>query len=217
LTEAVTPLKSILAIGMITFALSFCGFLNKNSNDNGNSNNKNSSSPTSSSGSDIKVERPEPTAAQTASVANGASAKWDQQGITWTLPLKWKSMDVKKEAFNYMSGDGAFLLVNISPMSDDFPVEASINAYYKSKGDEMKNGKIEEFKMLELDGVKGVQWRESMPEDKSGPRRLQWIAYRKYGGQVQMVNVMLSTDGSKFADHQDEFYGILYSTKLVHD
>jgi hypothetical protein len=206
-------MKSLLAIGMIALSLSFCHLLKGKG---GNDNNSNNSSSSSSGSGDIKVERPEPTAAQTASIANGASASWDQQGMTWTLPMGWKSMDVSKDNFNYQSGDGAFLLVNISAMGDDFPVEPSLNAYYKGKSDEMKNGKIEEFKMLEIDGVKGVQWREAMPEDKTGARRLQWIGYRKYGGQLQYVSVMLSTEGGKFDKHQDEFYGILYSTKLVH-
>jgi len=206
-------MKSVLAIGMIVLSLTFCSRFKDLKGDHSNNSNRSSSS--SSSG--VKVERPEPTAAQTASIANGSAVKWDQQGISWTLPMGWTSMDVKKETFNYQSGDGAFLLVNISVMSDDFPTEASLDAYYKGKADDLKNGKVEEFRMLEIDGVKGVQWRESMPEGKTDPRRLQWIAYRKYGGQVQMVNVMLSTEGGKFADHQDQFYGILYSTKVGHE
>jgi hypothetical protein len=42
------------------------------------------------------------------------------------------------------------------------------------------------------------------------------MAYRKFAGQVQFVNVMLATDGKDFQRHQDAMYGILYSTKLVH-
>jgi hypothetical protein len=212
-------MKSILAIGMIAMSLSFCNFLNKNKNENNgnnsnNSNNKNSSSSTSEG--DIKVEQPNPTSAQTASVENGLSVSWNDQGMNWTLPLDWKEVDSKKENLLYTSPDNASLIVNISPMSDDFPVEASLNAYYTGKAAEMKNGKIEELKMLQLDGVKGVEWREVMPEDKTGARRLQWIAYRKYGGQVQYVSVMLAVSGDKFEKNQDAFYGILYSTKLQH-
>jgi len=64
--------------------------------------------------------------------------------------------------------------------------------------------------------VKGVQFREANPPKPDDHRRLQWIAYRKFGGQVQYVNIMLATDGKDFARHQDAMYGVLYSTKLVH-
>jgi hypothetical protein len=47
-------------------------------------------------------------------------------------------------------------------------------------------------------------------------RRLQWQAYRKYAGQTQLVNLILSTNGAAFPKHEDELYAILYSTKLVH-
>jgi len=47
-------------------------------------------------------------------------------------------------------------------------------------------------------------------------RRLEWQAYRKYAGFTQLVTVILSSDGGNFPKHEDELYGILYSTKLVH-
>jgi len=75
---------------------------------------------------------------------------------------------------------------------------------------------VDEVRWLEIDGVKGVQFREANPPKPDDHRRLQWIAYRKFGGQVQYVNIMLATDGKDFARHQDAMYGVLYSTKLVH-
>jgi len=50
--------------------------------------------------------------------------EWDQQGISWKLPAGWKKMDVKKETFNYDTPDNAALLVNISLMNDDFPMDS---------------------------------------------------------------------------------------------
>ena len=41
-------------------------------------------------------------------------------------------------------------------------------------------------------------------------------AYRKYAGSTQLVTVILSSNGANFPKHEDELYGILYSTKLVH-
>jgi hypothetical protein len=42
------------------------------------------------------------------------------------------------------------------------------------------------------------------------------MAYRKYAGQVQLVNLMLSSNGIGFPKHQDAMYGVMYSTKIVH-
>jgi hypothetical protein len=75
---------------------------------------------------------------------------------------------------------------------------------------------VDELKWVEIDGLKGVQFRESNPEKPDGIRRLQWLAYRKYGGQVQMLNLMLSSSGKGFPQHEDAMYGILYSTKITH-
>jgi hypothetical protein len=116
---------------------------------------------------------------------------------------------------NYQSPDLAFLLSNISPMSDDFPVDISTKAYYDGQVTRMKNGEVKTVKYTEIDGLKGVEFVESSPEDKGDAQRHQWIAYRKYGGQVQMLNIMLSTKGSNFEKHAAEFQAILYSMGIV--
>ncbi|PYS44544.1 MAG: hypothetical protein DMF71_03250 [Acidobacteria bacterium] len=179
-----------------------------------------SNSSSSSSGSEKiggdTVEKPNPTAAQTAAIANGREVKWDQQGISWTLPPNWKEQTVTNDTFNYGSGDGAFLIVSISPMSADFPTEISLRAFHEGAKVREKNGQVDELKWLELDGARGVEFRESKPQMADDIRRLQWMTYRKYAGQTQLVNFILSTSGGRFDKHQDELYGILYSTKIVH-
>lgn len=161
------------------------------------------------------VEHPAPTAAQTAALAGGQNVTWDQQGITWTMPANWKKMSAETEQFQYSGGDGAFLIVSISLMGAEFPTDVSLKAFYDGKKTDKKNGKVDELRYLELDGVKGIQFRES-PEKPDDFKRLQWLAYRKYAGQTQLLNVMFSTTNKNFAKHQDEFYAILYSTKAVH-
>ncbi len=42
------------------------------------------------------------------------------------------------------------------------------------------------------------------------------MTYRKYAGQTQLVNIILSSYGKNFPQVQDALYGTLYSTKLVH-
>ncbi len=177
-----------------------------------------SSSSSSSTGSSVNgepVERASPTAAQSAAIANGQTVKWDQQGIDWTMPANWKKGDVRNETFE-SGGGSAFLSGNISVMDPSFPSDISINAMYESAKTNQKIGKYDEVKWLEIDGLRGVEFRESKTERPDDIRRLEWQAYRKYAGQNQLVTLILSTSGAKFPQHEDELYGILYSMKIVH-
>lgn len=219
-------MKSILTLGLISFALTFCGLGDRlkqltgspGSNSNTattNSGSNSASNPSNSSTSTASVEKPTLTAEQQTILDTGIEAKWDDQGISWRLPMGWSKMDVKKETFNYKSSDNAFLLVNISVMPDSFPMDVSLKAYHDQALQQLKNGKYESVRMLEIDGIQGVEFTEAPPEGKDDPRRRQWIAYRTYLGQKQMLNVMTSTKGSNFEKHKDDFPAILYSMKLV--
>ena len=78
----------------------------------------------------------------------------------------------------------------------------------------MKNGKYEKVRYLEIDGIKGVEWVEAPPEGKDDPRRHQWIGYRSYLGQTQMLNVMTAVRADNFGKNADTFTAILYSMKI---
>ena len=204
-------MKAILMIGAMFFAFSFCGLQEKlKQMQSGSNSNSTSSNSSKTSGS---AEKAKPTSAQQAIIDGGTETKWDEQGISWKLPSGWKKMDVKKETFNYQSPDNAFLLVNISSMSDDFPMDASLKAYYDQAMQQLKQGKYADVKMVEIDGIPGVEFTEAPPEDKDGIRRHQWIGYRSYLGQKQQLNVMTSTKGTNFEKHRDDFTAILYSMK----
>ena len=184
------------------------------------SNSNSSTSPTSSSGNPSKigdepVEKPNPTAAQSEIIANGQDVKWDEQGISWKMPANWKKQDVSKNSFTW-GGDGAFMTVSISPMADDFPTDMSLNAFQQGAKVRKKNGEVDEVKWLELEGIRGVEFRESKTEKADDIRRLQWMTYRKFANQTQLVNFILSTSGGKFDNRSDELYAIMYSTKIVH-
>lgn len=208
-------MKHIPLIVALVLVVAACNLTNKFKSGSANSN-----SPTSSSGNPSNVggepvEKPNPTAAQTAALANGQEAKWDQQGITWTFPPNWKKAEVRNETLSY-GGGGAFLSVNISTMAADFPSEISIKAMHEGAKTEQKNGKYDEVKWLELDGVRGVEFRQSKQEMSGDIRRLEWQGYRTFAGQNQLITMILSTDDGNFAKHQDELYAIMFSTKVVH-
>ncbi|MEZ5422281.1 MAG: hypothetical protein R2682_04215 [Pyrinomonadaceae bacterium] len=212
-------MRSILTLAIFAFLFSFCGLQDKlkKATEGAPSANANSTAPKSSdspsSGSDIAAA--EPSAAQKAIIDAGTETKWDDQGLAWRLPAGWKKMDVKKESFNYQSGNGAFLLVNISVMPDSFPMDISLDAYYEQALQQMKNGKYEYAKKVTIDGIPGVEFSEAATEGKDDIRRHQWIGYRNYLGQKQQVNVMTSTSNGKFGGHADEFTAILYSMTAV--
>lgn len=214
-------MRQISLIILLGLAFSLCNLTNK-LKPGGNTNTSSTapvskSSPTSSSG-DL-VEQPNPTAAQTTALAGGQEVKWDQQGIMFTVPPKWNEATNETKMLVWRSPgswDGASLIVNISLLAESFPTEMSLNGFYENARTRAKNGEVDEVKWLAIDGVKGLQFRESNPEAPDDQRRLQWLGYRKYAGQLQLVNLMLAARGKDFARHQDAIYGILYSTKIVH-
>jgi hypothetical protein len=210
-------MKHILVVLVIGFALSLCNLSNRFKQGKSTSSSPGSSSSSTDSGA--SAEHGAPTAAQTAALAGGQEIKWDQQGMSWTVPPKWTEASNESKMFVWRSpggSDAATLIVNISPMDENFPTDASIKAFYDGAKTRAKNGEVDELKWVEIDGLKGVQFRESNPEKPDDSRRLQWMAYRKFAGQVQFVNLMLATQGKDFERHKDAMYGILYSTKLVH-
>lgn len=212
-------MKSLLTLGLISFALTFCGLQERlkglSGSPSGNSNTVSSGSNSSSTSSSSTAEKAKPNAAQQAIIDGGIETKWDDQGLSWKLPSGWKKMTTSKESFNYSSPDNAFLLVNISTLGDNFPMDVSLKAYYDQAMQQLKNGKYESVKMVEIDGITGVEFVEAPPEGKDDPRRHQWIAYRRYLGQTQQLNVMTSTKGTNFGKHSDDFPAILYSMKAV--
>jgi hypothetical protein len=209
-------MKQIPLLLLLAFSLSLCNLterLTGKKTDNANSATSSNSSKSGNSGNE-QVEKANPTAAQTAALEGGQTVKWDQQGITWTLPANWRKVTVEKNMFTYGTPP-TFMTVSISPMADDFPTDTSINAFYQGAQTRMKNGEVDELKWLELDGLKGIQFREANPDKPDDIRRLQWMAYRKYAGQTQLVNIILSSNGKTFPKAQDALYGVLYSTKIV--
>jgi hypothetical protein len=209
-------MKQIPVLLVLGFAVSFCNLGNRLKTATNSPEPGKTASTSSDSGN---VERANPTAAQTEALAGGQTIRWEQQGMSWTAPPNWKETSNESKMLVWRSPgswDAASMIANISAMDESFPTDDSIQAFYDGAKSRAKNGEVDEVKWLEIDGLKGVQFREANPEKPDGIRRLQWMAYRKYAGQVQLVNLILSSSGKGFPKHQDEMYGVLYSTKIVH-
>ena len=205
-------MKNILLVLLIAVALSLCNLSERFKKSS-------SGSGPSAGGSSRSVETGKPTAEQLASLAGGKEVAWDKQGMSWTIPPNWTETTNESKMFVMRSpggGNAASLIVNISPMDEAFPADSSIQAFFDGAESRARNGEVDEVKWVEIDGLKGVQFREANPERPDNPRRLQWMAYRKYTGQLQLINVMLASEGKDFERHKNSMYGILYSMKVAH-
>ena len=83
------------------------------------------------------------------------------------MPQRWKRDSVSSTSFNWSSpgtSDRAFLLVNISPMTADFPVEIANNGTYSQAQTRKQNGEVSEVRWIKLGGVTGVLFREAAPK-----------------------------------------------------
>ncbi len=207
-------MKNILLVLLIALALSLCNLserFKKGSSTAGPSG-------STSAGGGV-AERGQATAEQAAALAGGQEMKWERQGMSWTVPSKWTEEENESKSFMVRSpggGDAASLIVSISPMPESFPADSAIQATYDQAKDRAKNGEVDEVKWVEIDGLKGVQYREANPEKPDDFRRLHWQAFRKYTGQLQGINLMLATNGKSFDEHKNAMYGILYSMKITH-
>lgn len=207
-------MKPVLTIGAVIFAMTFCGLQDKlKSISGGNSNTASSSNTSGSKTSDAKAEKPVLTSAQQAIADAGTETKWDDQGVSWKLPANWKKIKVVERLFNYGSPDNAFIIASVFEVADTFPVDVSLKSTYDAAVGKVDSGEYEKARMLEIDGVVGVEWTEKMPGEKGDPRRHQWIAWRKHNGKNQQINVILSTKGDNFDKHRDDFAAVMYSMK----
>src|SRR6266550_6304830 len=148
-------MKQVPLLIALAFSLSLCN-LSERLKKSGNSNSTSGSSPGKMG--DQPVELPSPTSAQQAAIANGQTANWIQQGMSWSVPANWKQVTNESKSFAWRSPgswDAANLIVSISPMDESFPTEISIKAFYDGEKTRSKNGEVDELRWLQIDGVKG--------------------------------------------------------------
>ncbi len=214
-------MKSFLSFGILFFALSFCGIADKIKESVEDTSKSADPTATKEAGdkpetgkSGETAEKPNPTAKQKEIMDSGKRTVWEDQGMGWVLPDGWNKVMSSKKMFNYGSPSKGFLIVTISSLGETFPSEISMKAMYDGQLKRKTDGEVDLVRYLEIDDVKGIEFIEAMPEDKSDSRRHQWIGYRNYNNQVQMINVMLATKGSQFNDKADTFGAILYSMKF---
>lgn len=163
------------------------------------------------------AEKPSPTPAQTAALANGTEVAWSRYGLTWTVPPGWSIVTNDDSSFTVKStgaSDAGWLNVSVSPLPASFPYEQSLAAMYRQALGEQTAGRYIEVRLLEIDGIRGVEFCEGPPANASDVRRLEWQGYRPTPDGVQLLSVMTHASGEAFASRTDELHAILYSTRL---
>lgn len=209
-------MKILLSMGILMFALSFCNLAEKFT---GQKDFKPAPDSTESNDTpkqeEIEAEKAKLTP-EMSELLDGEELKWEEQGLSWKLPKKgWGKNLQNRTMIQYGSPGAGFLIVTIAPMTGDFPTDISLKANYTRGIEDLKNGKYKEVKYTEIDGLKGVETIETPPEDKGDAQRHQWISFREYGGQKQMLSVMVSTNGNNFEKQADTLQAILYSMGIV--
>src|SRR5215204_3338253 len=115
-------MKFIPLMLVFGLALSLCN-LSKKLHGGGSSNTNSGTSSSSNSGG-AAAEHGEATSAQVAALSGGSDIKWEQQGMSWSVPPKWTEATNESKMFVWRSPggfDAANLIVNISPMDESFP------------------------------------------------------------------------------------------------
>lgn len=213
-------MKLIFPFAIVMFALTFCGIGDQikkavEDSDKPDTASKDSGDSDAKDGAGDEVATAKLTPEMEALLEGGDKITWEEQGIEFKVPKGWPKMTASKTMLNYGTPASGFLIANISSLGSDFPVDTSTKAYYDQAVQKAKDGDYEKVQYTMIDGVKGVEFVESMPEDKGDPRRFQWIGYRTYNDQTQMVNVMVTTEGGKFDAKKDVFNAILYSMTMA--
>src|SRR5438045_4067154 len=127
-------MKLLPVLLLLGFSLSICNLTKSKTAAPGGSS-------TSSSSDSVVPEKANPSAAQTAALAGGETVKWDEQGMSWTIPPKWTKVESDRNSFTARSPggfDAANLIVSISAMAEDFPTDSSLKATFDQAKTRMK-------------------------------------------------------------------------------
>lgn len=157
-----------------------------------------------------------PTPEQAAALRGGKAVTWEKQAMRFTVPADFSEAQVTDVSFWYQNTDGSIALVaSANPLGYAVQPEAHLESLYSQQRPRLKSGTYDDLRYLEVDGVKGVVWRERPTDGQRTPRRLQWTAFRKHDGESQSIGVTITAPGDVFKKNEDLIYAILYSAKIA--
>jgi hypothetical protein len=150
-----------------------------------------------------------------AELSEGASISEPKKygDVTWTdYSYEWKTQGDKRD----LALD-VYVLVSITNWDNGFPAElgggspeAILERRYAGTEANKKSGKIEELTLLEVDGVKGIFFREPESLDKNRIQ-LYWSTYRYHKTKAQHLSILIHGVRSD----SDALMKIISSARLV--
>jgi hypothetical protein len=155
------------------------------------------------------------------SEVNGQTVRWEEQGITFTVPRDWRKDDSVSQQAGIENESLISGLVWKSPRNQridltidtgetDFPVppEEMLEADYEH---DKSNAQVKDLRYEELGGVKGLYYRT--PTGDETEINASWLTYRHYKGKAQLIGVRLMGPQRE----TELLMTILKSLKLDHD
>jgi hypothetical protein len=206
-------MKILIAMSALLFAVSSC------SQATGPANTSNANRPAATpakveSTALVEPEIVEMTAEQRALADAGAEVRWDDEDISWTLPKNWKKLKIVDRLFKYGPSDDLYIHATILVVAPGFDTEASLRSTYDGAVAKVESGEYEKARMVQIDGISGVEWIEA-GAGQGEARRHQWIAFRKHNGKSQQLNVILAAPAAEFDKQRDQLAAVMYSAKIA--
>lgn len=154
---------------------------------------------------------------QTAQVAGPFEYMNEKYMYKFELPGKWQKMSGTEKSkgvvFSDLNGPKGSFQVNANWMSDDFPVQSSLQAMEKQYAERQKHGELDKFYRKDFqttmpDGKKVTLFEGYVTvESTEDPdiRRMQWIGY----GRGNYYNFTWAATPDQFESYMPEFQQIL--------
>lgn len=209
-------MKPLLFLSILIFAVSSCGRIGSTLKSDSitksleNSNGL-ASSQTPSTSDDAKTLKL--TAKQKKIIANGKELDWKVNGLSWKIPKDSNKLLERDMILTYRSPSSVTLVASVTPSQSYDRAVSIIKGHYEQAVINEKNNLVEQVRYLELDGIKGIEFIEKIPNN-DGWQRHQWIAYREFNKQPQIISVMCGTEVADFENNKDICAATLYSIKV---
>ena len=159
-------------------------------------------------------ETPKLTDAQKESIAKGKKLEWKINGLSWEIPQDMKRSLERDSILTYRSPSSVTLVASAIRSENEEQIKSMFQKNLDSAVKNEKNNLIEQFRYMEINGIKGFEYIERVP-NRDGWRRHQLIALRVFNGQAQFISVFCGAKAGDFDKYKDLCAAILYSMTTV--
>lgn len=159
------------------------------------------------------AEPPKLTAKQKKIIDRGKELDWKVNGLNWRIPQDSNKLLERDTILTYRSPSSVTFVASVTPSQSYDKAVSIIKGHYEQALANEKNSLVEQVRYLEIDGIKGVEFIEKVPNN-DGWQRHHWIAYREFNKLPQVIAVMCGTKVAAFENNKDVCAATLYSMKV---